>query len=216
MGYSRFLEDLFDCGRVVVPGVEELSAAELQSGREILSRVDVLARSELAGNPPPLHAEAAEWAAITLYRICQFSVHRDEDPATIERAITPRFADSRDASIHYSVDLSFRYLPDVLRFACGENEEAKRLTESLHQLIAQWPLSSVGLSEPVISDQLPFEDSESLMTLFCDRVINRNDAARLRIPSVRQRVGGSIGMYPELSPQLAEALGDHGDQESTQ
>ena len=116
---------------------------------------------------------------------------------------------------HYSVDLVFHYLPDLMRFARSA-AAADPLVEHLRRWARKWPLSSVGIEgvDDVSIDG--FADSPGLMRLYADRVIAAGDTSRLSDPRVRQAVGGALGMYEDLGGRMAAALSSYQSKETTE
>jgi hypothetical protein len=108
------------------------------------------------------------------------------------------------AEVHYSVDLTFRYLPDLVRIAKSIASEDP-LIELLMKRCRQWPLSSVGVKGTGEVPLGSIAESPGLMQIYVDRILARDDTERLANELVRQRVQQALGLYPALAPKLASA-----------
>jgi hypothetical protein len=213
MGLCQFLSALFEDGRVSVPAVGPLSDGEVREADEMLRESERRYRMELPAGVPAFEVAAARWAATRFYRACQFAVYREVPEKLIERELDDLSCERFAPETHYSVDLIFRYLPDLANFAATEAERDP-LVEHLRRWARKWPLSSVGIRglEDVSIDG--FADCPSLMRLYADRIIVKSDASRLSDPRARQAVQCAVGMYPELAGVIGRELGPSGKQVS--
>jgi hypothetical protein len=190
---SQFIEQLFDEGRVAVPAPAPVGPAELAAAAAALAELEAVYRLDLPGDPPPLLAPAAGWAAVSLYHACQFVAYRDAGEDVIATALNNACPGGDAASLHYSVDLCFRFLPDVLRMArsAAENDP---LLGYLQQWAAAWPLSSVGAPCCVESPKIDaIVNHPCLLGVYRDRIIARRDRSRLSHPRVREAVCEAVG-----------------------
>lgn len=200
-----FLNALFAEGRVRVPSWGEIDAQELCAAERLLAEIEGQHRPAWPGSPPRLAVEPARWAAVLFFRACQFVAFRDLGEQAIQQTFQPECPGEDSAATHYSVDLTFRYLPDLLRLA-RTPAEGDPLIEHLRHWADRWPLSSVGIAgaQPVNVDAVV--DHPSLLGMYADRIIARGDLSRLGDLRVRQRVAESLGGFPELAPPVAAAL----------
>ena len=214
MRYASFLSSLLETGRVRVTGLRELTEDELRAGDLVLCAFEEQYRREMPDQPPPLEVRAARWAAVLFFRACQFAVYRDVPAQVIDEELSATnwgecLRPARPSpAVHYSVDLVFRLLPDLTRFARSA-AEADPLVAHLKRLGREWPLSSVGMSDVGPVDVGGFIDDPSLRALYADRIISTRDVSRLADPRVRDAVQQALGLHAELSPQLSEALKQH-------
>lgn len=214
MEFLQFLSCLLEDGRVTVSQSLALSAEDLRQADTLLTRYERLYRLEMPGEAPPFSSEAAAWAAIHFYRASQFTVFRDFGAEVLEKQLRDSLPPRRSPSEHYSVDLIFRYLPDLMKFAKTEAKDDP-LLGYLQRWAVEWPLSSVGMRELGELDIDAFADHPGLLQLYVDRIIATNDQSRLHNERVRQAIAATLGMYPQLSPRLRQAIEQYQPQEST-
>src|SRR5690348_14553961 len=110
MTVDRFLSMLQEGGHVIVGRDDPQRGEELERA---LNEMDAVARGDLAFTAPALSMPAAQWAAIRMYRACQFLVYREVEPSIIEKDLREPCPEAVSPSVCYSVDLSFRILPDL-------------------------------------------------------------------------------------------------------
>lgn len=170
-----------------------------------VAELDRLARVQLADGAPAVHLPTARWALLMVYRACQALVYRDIDANAVRDVFSHACPVRPSPEVCYSVDLSLRYLPDLLRLARGIAQQDP-LVEGLNALAAAWPLSSVGVAGLPELDEKPFIGHPGLLRLYADRIIERKDASRLKHPLVRDAVREALGAFDELSPQIATAV----------
>ena len=200
MPATDFVNSLLEHGRVRV-SAELMPLTDLGDAVE---RLDTAARSEMAWVAPALRNEAAQWALTLLYRSCQFLTHRHLEATLIDQTFAVPCPFRPSADVCYSVDLAFRFLPDLLALANGIAGDDP-LVANLRRLATQWPLSSVGVVDLGPVDVSPFIDNDSCKMLYVDRIILRSDLSRLTDTRVQEAVLASIGNYPELAPEIAAA-----------
>ena len=200
-----FLDHLFTEGRVRVARPTEISKTELGQMHQRLAAFQTQYQQELPGTPPPLAPQAAGWGAVMFYRACQFVAFRDLGEADMAHAFAPACPGDDSPATHYSVDLTFRYLPDLLKLAQSASQ-CDPLVSRLACWAEQWPLSSVGIAgvKPLRVEAVV--GHPCLLRLYVDRIVTRRDTSRLTHPRVRDCVRESLGMFPELAPEMASAL----------
>ena len=204
MWLSDFVTCLWDNGKVRTSS-DELSAADKTAAVELLADFERLGRLEFPTDPPTFSADVALWAANVLYDACHFVVHRDDDEHHLRTALSLSCPESSNAGTHYSADLIFRFLPDVIRLArvASQNDP---LVGELVKLANQWPLSSVGVPGLREIDDNVILSCPCLARVYIDRMIDRNDLSRLANPRVRSLVAEALGMYDELAPEIAREI----------
>jgi len=200
-GVAVLLRTIAQTGRIAVahptqdpPGLRDLLEQDVAE-HEAVQRLD------LVHPPPAFDPVAGVWASGVLYRCCQFLVYRDIDADTVTRTLTDMLAPPRDASICYSVDVAFSYLPDVFHLARGITP-GDPLVVGLRRLAQMWPLSSVGIPDVGEIDVSTFIEHPCLRELYVQRIVQRRDQRRLDHPAVRVALRQAVGAYPELASEL--------------
>jgi hypothetical protein len=202
---TDFLDQLFTSGRVKVGPIEPLTASDLRQADDMLAGKEQHDRLDLPGMAPLVSLPAARWAAVMLCRACQLVVYRDVGEPMMREVLGEGCPAGPGASLHYSVDLAFRWLPDVWRLA-RVVAETDPLLECLAIWAAQWPLSSVGMTEVTPSDLDAIAGNPCLLRLYVDRILARRDWPRLGDPRVAEVARQAIGLFPRLAPEAAEKL----------
>ena len=203
MGLFQFLSALVESGNVVV--TQDFREEVEPEAEKILKDFDQLYRLHLPGNAPDFVPEAAVWAAKMLHRGCQFLVCRDIDGEIVMKAMQEVCSVVPSPAAAYSVDLTFRFLPDLIgmtrNVASGDP-----LLQSLLQLARDWPLSSVGVEGVEVLDVSHFINNACLRQLYVDRILERKDFTRLGNPEVNQAIQQALGAHEELNPAMASRL----------
>lgn len=220
-----FLSQLMHQGRVYAPPVRPTTPEEIEPAWRLLEQIEQTYRLELPGRPPPLDRDVATWAASQFFLAAQFLVDRDAGEELLRFALQPgppwimQPANASAApappaaAIHYSVDLTFRFLPDLYRLASAAARQDP-LVAMLKVWGARWPLSSPGVpwpenaasDRPTAAALEAIADDDCLLRLYVDRIIASRDAARLASPRIREAVRAALGLHRELSRELALAL----------
>jgi hypothetical protein len=189
---SQFLESLFEEGRVLVSAPEPVPAAEVSAADRTLADLDSVYRLDLPGEAPPLSIPAARWAAVCIFHAAQFVAYRDAGEAMLAAAFGAPVPDAEAASQHYSVDLTFRFLPDLIRLARSDAENDP-LLGYLRQWAAAWPLSSVGVADVTPGPIEPIVQHTCLLGIYRDRILARNDRSRRADPRIDDAVRQALG-----------------------
>jgi hypothetical protein len=206
---SEFIQHIWQQGKVTVAsGIIPFSAEDVQQAMEGLQQYyshDIL---EQSGKPPHFHATAALWAASYLYRAVQLALLRDAGDDMVNKLLTP-FDGEITAEAIYSVDLCFRYLPDLLGLAKGLAPDDV-LVKCLQQAAVQWPFSSVGMPVDVETGIDIILSNDSLRQTYIDRIITSRDIKRSKNELVNERIMEALGdhhatLWPGFEPLKKEA-----------
>jgi hypothetical protein len=123
----------------------------------------------------------------------------------INRALAEPCPEPGSPSVHYSVDLFLRYFPEVFipaqKLAPGDP-----LIAELLKLGAAWPLSSIGIPGVEPANLEAIVSSPCLLRLYADRVIQKEDCARLKDQRIADAVRSGLGDHPELAPAISAEL----------
>lgn len=207
VGLREFLSALFEHGHVRAAAIaEEGKNASDEALNAVLEDCHRTTRMEFPGEPPEFLLPQARWAAEQFYRACQLCVFRDAGPEVVEAALSVRCPASPAAAQHYSVDLVFRFLPDLMRHATTASP-SDPLVAHLRSWAVEWPLSSVGIPDVEDGADLgPIVEHPGLLRLYVDRIVARGDARRLTHQKVSSAVRAALGEYRQLAPALAAVL----------
>lgn len=202
---AAFLRELFATGEVRVPAYAAGDWEFDADASAALLEWDIAARAELAGEPPALDIAAASWAARQLFKACQCLVDRDVDAAVVREGLALACPSAPNPSTVYSVDLVFRFLPDLLVLS-RRHAPQDALTEILETWAREWPLSSPGerLAGEVSLDG--FIQHPALRRLYVDRITALIAKDRLNHADVRRWLTADLAAYPSLAPLLFDAL----------
>ena len=199
--------ELVTSGRVHVGrGLLEKAPPATEVGA-VLMDLDLAARVEMAGDAPPLSMGPALWGAWMVYQGAQFLAHRELEGGLVKSRLGAAAPAAGSPWVTYSVDLTMRYLPDLVALARGL-APSDPLVEGLLGLARAWPLSSVGIAGVGEVHVGSFFGHPALRALYVDRILERKDVARLADPEVREAVREALGEHRELAPFAAAALGD--------
>lgn len=171
--------------------------------RAALIDLDRHARIDMPGECPALDLDAALWAARSLFKACYLMANRE-----IESGVIASGEDGPEPTPEaaYSVDLSFRFLPDLAALV-SQASEADPLGQVLLGWGRRWPFSSVGMKLGGADlDHVAIAASASLRLSYADRIIAKKDTSRLGDRWVAGLVRGALGAYPDLCPEIAAAL----------
>src|SRR5437867_7327358 len=144
MSLRSFLNDLREDGRVKVAPPGAPAEADRAAGEETLRDIDRQVRLEMAFEAPPYRCGPALWAATKLYRVCQLFVFPNTSPDAIRESLGDPCPEPISPAVVYSVDLTFRFLPDVVTLVRAAADRDALIRE-LMALAMAWPLSSVRI-----------------------------------------------------------------------
>lgn len=223
--FSKFLGNLFESGELILEEPRSLTPGELGSGVAVIETHEEQYRAQLPFAPPVVCSEAIGWAAQSFYRAAQFIVYReigaDQIANTFDVIDKQVNLDASSPSVHYSVDLLFRFLPDLLKFGGSANRDDPTC-HAIRRWAKQWPLSSVGMDfkrdilkdEPAGHEDLAKQDREiifdldaiqrhpCLFQMYVDRILQTGDQTRVESPVVVAKLKQAIGLYPELAGEI--------------
>lgn len=205
MSVRSFLVDLASSGRVHVGRALLDKPPSAPEVGPTLMDLDLAARVDMAGEAPPLSMGPALWGAWMLYSGAQFLTFRELDGGLVTQRLGAAPPASASPWVCWSVDLTLRYLPDLVALARGLSANDPLVT-GLLELARAWPLSSVGISGVGAVQVGGFWSHASLRALYVDRILERKDTARLADPEVREAVRAALGDHGSLAPFAAAAL----------
>ncbi len=177
------LDELWRTGRLVA--LHPVATPETSSDAiaDWLSKAEAEYREQLPSVPPALNLPIAVWATQQFYRDAQLMVYRELGEEFIVTGLETEPADfaisigevnaPEIASIHYSVDLLFRFLPDLERLAKAASP-ADPLLKQIEAWAERWPLSSARMKpQAEIQEKLePILRDRCLRIMYIERVLD--------------------------------------------
>ncbi|MFM7059468.1 MAG: hypothetical protein ACKO2P_21350 [Planctomycetota bacterium] len=220
-----FLQRLFETGDMLLP--RRMDSSGSGAAMELLVKFESIWRCSWPGSPPDFRCDVALAASQVLMSMFQAVVFRDLELSESRQAVVVAGLATGDVVIpdpamHYSVDLLFQFLPQLL-------DRAKRVSPSdglialLLDILQPWPLSSVGVAELTTHSPCParlqiLSDHPSLWQMYVDRVLQRGDRGCLQHLPTARAISAAIGPFDWLSghlndhlPSLGGALNSEGD-----
>jgi hypothetical protein len=201
----QFTKSLWAGGDLVLNTNAAPGNVEVAEAMSELRTLELDYRQGLPDLVPQFHVPSAEWALTSLYRACQFLVYRELPEELMQVELGRVCPASASQDVCYSVDLSFRFLPELIRLARAGGG-SPLLSETLQQWASTWPLSSVGVAGVAGGATDGFRDSPGLMMLYVDRILSCNDHSRLSDEHTSNAVRTALGGFPELSAVLYRSL----------
>ena len=195
MQLDQFIQDIFQQGKVVVDGT--LSPFTEEDIQQSIRRLhEYYQCQELTGMVPPFKAGAAIWAAGFLYRSVQLVMLRDLNEEAVNGLLTP-YDDAVTPETILSVDLSFRYLPNLMGLAKGLAPEDV-LVKRLQDAAIHWPFSSVGMKVEGDMNIDVIMNNACLRRAYIDRIIEMRDKRRCNNTRVNEYIQEALGDYGHI------------------
>lgn len=169
---------------------------------DVLREWEARWREEVADVAPAFDAAAAGWAARMFWRASQFLMDREPGEDVVRRVLAEVCPRARGAGADYSVDLVFRFLPDLLRLA-EQRAPQDALTEILRGWALEWPLSSAGVAVGTATVSAEVLAHPALRRLYLDRIFACGAKDRLNEPGLRRWIEADAGSHVELAPKAA-------------
>jgi hypothetical protein len=194
MKLADFLRDLLEKGKVTVAGqIGSFGDDDLRAAETLLRHYYDEDALDMPGVVPAFLPEAALWGARYFYHAVQLAVLRDLGEEVVRHYLQD-YAGPRTPEAVYSVDLTLRYLPDLLRLARGLAPDDV-LVAALQRTALDWPFSSVGSGAAGEVAPGILLAHPSLRTAYVDRIIREKDANRLSGPEVPEHVRAALGQH---------------------
>tara|TARA_R110002111_G_scaffold40875_1_gene76201 strand:- start:169 stop:867 length:699 start_codon:yes stop_codon:yes gene_type:complete len=212
MNLLSFINTLFDDGIARVPVIRDpaepdddtststaVPEDDLDEVADALASYERMIRADWPLSPPPLDQGVAIRSATFLYQAARLVLSRQVSEDESNRLLSASPITEESASAHYSVDLTGRFLPDLLRLAGGVLSDDP-VVAHLKQFGKRWPLSSVGIAELEIdSARLDAVLADpALKEAYVDRVLRLGDCSRLVDPRVAEAARTAIGPHTGL------------------
>jgi len=191
---TAFLHDLLTTGSVTLPGQSTgFETTDAQAAQTLLHEYYLEDSIDLPHTAPAFEADAAQWAAQFLYRTVQLVLVRELDEATIAQQLS-EYRGPLTPEVTYSVDLSFRYLPDLLLLAKGL-APGDALVARLQATAQRWPLSFASGETPDAQAEATVLGHPALRQAYIDRIIRGQYRSRAKQPHLQPLIQNALGAH---------------------
>lgn len=200
MKLSTFLTDLFETGKVTIGNeIEASTPLEIETTLGILQEYYRYDSWFMPSKQPDFEPNAALWAAQFVYQTIHLAILRHIDAQTVGQLLTD-FEGATTPETMYAVDLSFRYLPELLALAKGL-APSDTLVDILKTRLQRWSFSAVGIEmedkgKTMNTDIIALHPS--LQLAYVDRIIQNKDLKRALHSPEREWVKTALGDYPSV------------------
>lgn len=145
---------------------------------------------------PEFHKEAALWAAETVYYASQFILFRENDAAKMEDYFPTFQFEITPASI-LSVDLCFRFVPDMLRqLSLIDSEDL--LISILEKYLKIWHFSGINYSLELGEENWKIIFSNPcLQQLYLNRITTHKNIKLAKLPKINPLLKANFGLFEE-------------------
>ena len=192
MKLAQFILNLFEYGDVTVEDkVQVFSEKDL---RDTVRGLDYFYKKDISNIPhtaPSFHPEAALWSAQYIYRAVQMIVLRELGEEEVKKHLTD-YPFEKTPEVIYSVDLTMRYLSDLLNIAKGLAPD-DILVKKLKQSALDFPFSSVGLKIEGELNEAVILSHTALKYAYADRIINKKDKSRIQNTNIQELIKELLG-----------------------
>ncbi len=194
MELHNFIKQLLTDGSVSIHGnIVSFRKNDEEKTTELLYQYYLEDKLEMPLAPPAFDKNAAIWAAKYFYNALQLTVLRNETETSIYEKLNP-YNEVISTSSIYSIDLIFRYLPDLIKLVKGL-APSDILVKILTETASDWPFSSVGVElNSIRNEGLIFTES-SLKITYIDRIIYAKDSKRIIDNQLHQHITDAAGLY---------------------
>ena len=143
---------------------------------------------------PPFQAVAAIWAAEIVYYSAQLILYRQNKTSELEQRF-PKLESEITASTFLSVDLCFRFIPDMLnQLKLIDSEDC--LIAILEKQLETFHYS--GINYPLKLEESNFEiihHNKCLQQLYLNRIVTFKNLKLAKIPSFNQALKANFGIF---------------------
>ncbi len=145
---------------------------------------------------PEFHPKAALWAAETVYYAAQFILFRENDDTKMEEFF-PEFQFEVSPSSMLSVDLCFRFVPDMLRQLTLIDQEDS-LISILEKYLKIWHFSGVNYSLDLKETDLDVIFSNPcLQQLYLNRIATYKNIHLAKMTKINHLLKANFGIFEE-------------------
>lgn len=145
---------------------------------------------------PAFHYKSAVWAAEIVYQTAQLILYRKKEVGELENLL-PKENFVPTAATILSVDLSLRFLPDMIQqLKLIDHDDA--LIPLLELIIKKWHYSAINYSwenEEVV--KLSFTDNPCVQQLYLDRVVRFKNSNLAKNSKINSLLKSNFGMFED-------------------
>ena len=164
---TSILDEWWNTGRLRPPHPVVQGDLDPQTIMGWVSNTEKIYRKQLPEGVPTVALDVAAWALEQFFRASQLLVFRELGDEFIQLGLRdlPLVSDLHpaepifDSSVHYSVDLSFRFLPDLRRLVSAASGNGA-LLEQIDRWIDWWPLSGASSASQLATKTLGSLESD--------------------------------------------------------
>jgi hypothetical protein len=190
---QEFLMAVFEHGLLKVPAPQvEISTADREAALMILHERAAFLAADYPGEPPVIDEPAATWAALMLLRASQAAVYRDLSAEQLEQVLSLPAPDGKTSSHHWSVDISFAFLPELAKFVRAANA-SDPLLAILQSWAATWPLSGMSLGQVTDEQLQSLQVDQTLWQYYLERLVARRETKLRDVPAIRTALTELLG-----------------------
>jgi hypothetical protein len=194
MRLTSFLQDLLTTGSLTLADrPTSFEEDDLLAADALLQAYHATDAQELPQQAPAFDAPAARWAAHYVYHTTLLLLARELNETVMEIYLPP-FSGLITPEAVYAVDLTFRYLPDLLHLAKGL-APGDALVAHLRDTARQWPFSFVGNELADVDVEALVLAHPSLRLAYIDRIVAQQDQGRARQQHLRPLVQAALGAH---------------------
>jgi hypothetical protein len=174
------------------------SKAELQTVVDFLEEEYEKEKWHYPFIPPDFDAEAAEWAALLLFRAGLLFVNRDDSMATVRKLLSPFVNSTPSVEEQLSADVSLRFLP-VIYNELKALDYQDPILPLLEEILQQFHYSSIA-----IDFELKNSIAENELTnpcykqMYVDRILQYKARKRAAQPLLEQAVMAAMGNHKNI------------------
>ncbi|WP_312394939.1 hypothetical protein [Chryseobacterium sp.] len=198
---SPFLDTLFMLRKdeciTIFTDIQEISKKEEHDAADYFESEFEKERLEFLSDQISCDKEAAVWAAKVLYHSAQLHLIRKGTGKDLEKLI-PKFKGKRDVSSMLSVDLSLRFLPQIIIVLQNADPE-DALVKMLEEILFQFHYSGIGydLNLEKINWEEELKD-KTYRKLYLERIVEKKAYPLAEIPYINQLLIAEFGMYKDI------------------
>jgi hypothetical protein len=182
---------------ILYDNIFQVSESEQHQVIEYLREVYHQESLEYPHQAPPFEPSAGLWAAQILYVAAQLVLYRKNNTADL-LSLLPDFMGSKTPSSILSVDLSLRFLPDIIHQLDAMNPDDE-LIPILEKHLSKWHYSGIAYSMTVdkLDCSIEIEDY-CVRQLYANRIIEYKRTPLAEHPAFAEIVRASLGNYQNI------------------